>query len=174
MIGIGTYASVESHMRTRMETPLNHILIDRVFSALLVVSCLLLSCASPRPQLTPPDTGDQSHTNGTSRTVPPNPIEPAGIRAPPSIDAAACSRGVSYPREARELGIQGAVHLRVAIDERGHVSDVKVISGLGHGLDEAAVSAIRSAQCQFTPALANDGRAVPYVIKRYTFQFQLP
>jgi outer membrane biosynthesis protein TonB len=62
----------------------------------------------------------------------------------------------------------------VAIDERGHVSDVKVISGLGHGLDEAAVSAIRSAQCQFTPALANDGRAVPYVIKRYTFQFQLP
>jgi TonB family protein len=37
--------------------------------------------------------------------------------------------GVVYPAEARNKGIQGTVTLEVSLDERGNVSDARVISG---------------------------------------------
>ncbi|HMY59708.1 MAG TPA: energy transducer TonB, partial [Pseudomonadota bacterium] len=61
----------------------------------------------------------------------------------PTIDADECGRGVPYPEEARAKGIEGNVILRVSVTESGKVHDVKVIKGLGYGLDEAAVAAIR-------------------------------
>ena len=51
--------------------------------------------------------------------------------------------------------------------------DIKVLSGLGHGLDQAAMYALKN-RCRFTPAIATDGKAVPYVIPSYTFHFEIP
>lgn len=95
------------------------------------------------------------------------------IRVMPDIDAEACGRTITYPREAEALGIQGSVRLRVSLDEKGKVVEVKVLSGLGHGLDREAVDAIEH-KCKFTPAIANDGRPVPYVIDPYVFHFEIP
>lgn len=95
------------------------------------------------------------------------------IRTMPDIDAEACGRTISYPKEAEALGIQGSVRLRVSLDEKGKVVEVKVLSGLGHGLDRVAVDAIEH-KCKFTPAIANDGRPVPYVIDPYVFHFEIP
>src|SRR5262249_758123 len=101
------------------------------------------------------------------------PVSDLEVGSLPDVDTEACGRSVPYPREAQDLGIEGDVLLRVELDETGHVVDVRVLSGLGHGLDQAAMTALRN-RCRFTPAVARDGRKVPYVIQRYTFHFELP
>ena len=82
-------------------------------------------------------------------------------------------RSIAYPSDAEHNGIAGDVRLRVALDERGHVRNVHVISGLGHGLDQAAADALQH-HCKFTPAIDRNGRPVPFVIQSYTFHFELP
>ena len=103
------------------------------------------------------------------------PVSALHVKTMPNIDADECGHGVPYPAAARERGIEGNVVLRVSLDAKGRVHDVKVVSGLGFGLDEAAMRALRtSPRCKFSPALATDGSAVAYVIPAYTFHFELP
>jgi TonB family protein len=85
----------------------------------------------------------------------------------------ACGRSIIYPRDAEALGIEGDVKLRVALDEHGRVRELAILSGLGHGLDQAAEHALRS-QCSFAPAIDSNGKPTPYVIPSYTFHFELP
>jgi periplasmic protein TonB len=101
------------------------------------------------------------------------PVSELRVKSKPVIDAVACGRSVVYPPEAQRLGLEGEVRLRVSLDESGRVVEVKVVSGLGHGLDEAAVNAIKN-RCRFTPAFATDGKPVPFVIPAYVFRFELP
>lgn len=91
----------------------------------------------------------------------------------PEVDTDACGRAAVYPREAEQSGAEGDVRLRVAITERGQVHAVKVLSGLGHGLDAAAVDALRN-RCKFKPAIGRDGQPVAFVIESYVFHFELP
>lgn len=56
----------------------------------------------------------------------------------------------TYTDEARTAGISGKVRVQLTIDEAGKVTDAKVLEGLGHGLDEAAVAALQGAT--FLPA----------------------
>lgn len=82
--------------------------------------------------------------------------------APPVQKAAdACSEPASKPKPvsvpqpvyteaARAASIEGRVRVELTVDEAGRVIEVKVLQGLGYGLDEAALSAARSAS--FTPA----------------------
>jgi TonB family protein len=60
-----------------------------------------------------------------------------------------------YPDEARRLGIEGEVLLEVRFESTGKLQVVRVVRGLGHGLDEAAIHAAR--QIRFKPAL-RDGQ----------------
>jgi protein TonB len=101
------------------------------------------------------------------------PASELSVRSLPEIDSEACGRSVRYPPEAEQLGIEGTVQLRVALDESGRVHDVAVTSGLGHGLDEAAIQALRH-KCKFRPALDSSGKPVAYVIQSYKFRFELP
>jgi periplasmic protein TonB len=74
-----------------------------------------------------------------------------------------------YPPEAEARQIEGTVQVRVEINVDGSVHGARVLKGLGYGLDEAAVRAIR--QFRFKPARDRGGRAVPFVIVwRYTFE----
>jgi protein TonB len=101
------------------------------------------------------------------------PVSALYIKTMPEIDSEECGRGVPFPQQARELGIQGDVVLRVELDEKGQVQSAKVLSGLGYGLDQAAIHALKF-KCKFTPAIASDGSPVSYVIPAYTFHFELP
>jgi protein TonB len=101
------------------------------------------------------------------------PVADVYIKTLPEIDGEACARLVSYPAEAEQLGIEGEVKLRVSLDETGKVHDIKVLAGLGHGLDQAAISALRN-KCKFKPAVGTDGKPVAYVIQTYTWTFELP
>ena len=75
-----------------------------------------------------------------------------------------------YTQRARDLHIEGEVLLEVVFEATGKLRVVKVVSGLGNGLDEAAV---RSAeQIRFKPALQDglpaDWDAVVHVIFQLT------
>jgi periplasmic protein TonB len=52
---------------------------------------------------------------------------------------------------ARAAGIEGKVRVQISVDETGRVVDVKLLQGLGYGLDEAALAAAR--QAEFDPAV---------------------
>ncbi len=56
-----------------------------------------------------------------------------------------------YTDDAQAAAVEGKVRVQLTVDATGKVVDVKLISGLGHGLDEAALAAARRAT--FEPAL---------------------
>jgi len=62
-----------------------------------------------------------------------------------------------YTEEGRVAKYQGTVVLAVEIDPNGIAQNIRIIKGLGFGLDENAVTAVR--QWQFQPA-TKDGAAV--------------
>jgi len=86
--------------------------------------------------------------------------------APPAVRRVAASEtpveivfkpAPSYTDEARELGIEGEVVLEVEFAASNDVRVLRVVRGLGHGLDEAAARA--AGRIRFKPA-ERDGRAV--------------
>jgi len=71
-----------------------------------------------------------------------------------------------YTAEARKLRVEGEVLLEVIFEASGQVRVLRVVRGLGHGLDEAAVHAAE--QIRFKPALRDgqpaDSTAVLHII----------
>jgi len=63
-----------------------------------------------------------------------------------------------YTEAARIARRQGMVIVQATIDRTGHVTDVRLVKGLGLGLDESAMSAVQ--QWRFKPATLA-GRPVP-------------
>jgi TonB family protein len=64
-----------------------------------------------------------------------------------------------YTDEARKLRIEGEVLVEVIFRASGQVQTVRVVKGLGHGLDEAALHAAE--QLRFKPA-SQEGHAVDF------------
>jgi TonB family protein len=71
-----------------------------------------------------------------------------------------------YTDEGRQLKIEGEVLLDVVFSATGQIRIVKVVRGLGHGLDESAVRAAE--KIQFKPALRDghpaDSEAVLHIV----------
>ena len=76
-----------------------------------------------------------------------------GISAPQAIS----SPDPDYTEEARRAKKQGTCVLWMVVDASGHPRDIKVVRGLGLGLDAKALEAVR--QWRFQPAL-KDGKPV--------------
>jgi len=76
---------------------------------------------------------------------------------------------IPYPDEAKRAGIYGQVVMSVRIGASGDVLSVKVLSGPGYGLDEAAADAVR--RSKWRPAMKN-GEPVETEIK-YAYTFEL-
>lgn len=74
-----------------------------------------------------------------------------------------------YTAEARALRLEGDVAVEALFTADGRVVEIRVLRGLGHGLDEAAVAAVRA--IEFEPArragVAEDARL------RLTVRFQI-
>jgi protein TonB len=101
------------------------------------------------------------------------PASESDIATMPEVDTDACGRTIAYPDEAEQAGIEGDVRLRVSLSPEGRVYAVRVLSGLGHGLDRVAMEALKH-RCRFSPAIGRGGKPVAFVIQSYTFHFQLP
>ncbi len=92
---------------------------------------------------------------------------PAEAANPKTTPAEIVSKPVpTYTDEARSLKIQGEVLLEVVLEASGKLRIVRVVRGLGHGLDDAAVRAAE--QIRFKPALRDgqpaDSTAVLHII----------
>lgn len=120
-------------------------------------------------------------TNSTHGTVQPGGFANAAVTteakaAPRHVDTAPETQAVVilgkpnpvYTDEARKLGIEGEVLVEVIFKASGQVQTVRVVKGLGHGLDEAALRAAE--QIRFKPAL-QEGHAVDFpAIAHIVFQ----
>lgn len=98
------------------------------------------------------------HAANAAKAGPARQLSPvaAGAGLDPCEEPAAKPKPRSVPQPAgteaaRAAGIEGKVRVQLTVDETGHVVDVKLLQGLGYGLDEAALAAAR--QAEFEPAV---------------------
>jgi TonB family protein len=95
--------------------------------------------------------GDASSGRGTSK-------EGSRPETPDFVPATIISKPTPvYPPEARKLHIEGEVLLSVVFEASGQMQVLRVVRGLGHGMDEAAERAAEG--IAFKPA-QREGRAV--------------
>jgi protein TonB len=73
-----------------------------------------------------------------------------------------------YTLEARQAEIEGVVRVEVTVDETGHVVNARVVSGLGYGLDDAALTAARAST--FEPASRCGKPVIGTVVLPFRFQ----
>lgn len=122
-------------------------------------------------------TGGKGNQTGSVRS---SGFRDAAVASPAASQPAAAAQPVNtsaeilfkpkpvYTQEARDLKLEGQVSLEVVFEASGVVRIVRVLHGLGHGLDEAAEQAAK--QIRFRPAtragVAVDANATLYI----TFQ----
>jgi TonB family protein len=103
--------------------------------------------------------GELKHASfGDARTVEPVRRAAVAAAAPAVIPVEVLSKPVpAYTDAARRLKIEGEVVLEVEFLASGAVRVLRVVRGLGHGLDESAAAAAQ--EIRFNPA-SSEGRAV--------------
>ncbi|HVZ61568.1 MAG TPA: energy transducer TonB [Terriglobales bacterium] len=93
-----------------------------------------------------------------SSSTPTQPVKRVALKEPPLSGVEILAKPTpEYTDEARRLRIEGEVLLDVVFNADGQLQVVRVVRGLGHGLDEAAVRAAE--RVRFKPAL-REGKAV--------------
>jgi protein TonB len=101
------------------------------------------------------------------------PVSVATIKtaAKPKGDYAYFDDGKRYPEEAKQLGIEGVIKVQLIVDETGKIKRSRLLTKLGHGLDELALE--HAGQLAFEPARDTDDRPVASVVV-WTFHMTLP
>jgi TonB family protein len=103
--------------------------------------------------------------DANAQTAAPQQRAPVSAPATTPVEILAKPKPV-YTEEARRLGLQGEVLVQVLFGANGQAQVLRVVRGLGHGLDEAAVSA--AGKIRFKPAQQNgqpiDSSAVVHVV----------
>jgi TonB family protein len=117
--------------------------------------------------------GTGAGSGAGSADPPPPPVSIATIktRALPKGDYGYIDAGKDYPAAARQLGIEGAIRVKLVVDAKGKVSSAVLLNRLGHGLDELALS--RAQKIEFDPAKDTDDKPVSSVVI-WTFNMTLP
>jgi TonB family protein len=127
--------------------------------------------------------------NGTATPPPPRPtgtVQPTGfasadVPAPPTVHSQPAETAAKilpaeilskptpvYTQEARSLRIEGEVLLEVVLEASGKLRVVRVVHGLGHGLDDNAVKAAE--QIHFKPAVKDGQPTDSTVVVHIIFQ----
>ena len=108
---------------------------------------------------------------GSAEVARPVSVATIKTRALPRGDYGYFDAGKDYPAEARALGIEGAIRVRLVVDDHGKVTSQVLLNRLGHGLDELALK--RAAEIEFEPAKDTDDHPVASVVV-WTFTMALP
>jgi protein TonB len=119
---------------------------EPVFGADIDSSSTGTMAVTPGNTLAPAGTGGTGASQPTGPVGPP-PIAPAYEVTRMPIPLGRCTG--RYTDEARKAAVEGTVTLDLVVDPDGTTRDVTVVSGLPHGLSDAAVAALRA--CRFTP-----------------------
>jgi TonB family protein len=118
-------------------------------------------------------TGTGSGVGAGSSDAPPLTASIATIktRAMPKGDFSYVDASKDYPPEAKALGIEGVIRVRLIVDATGVVKSATLLSRLGHGLDELALA--RAKTIGFDPAKDTNDQPVQSVVV-WTFNMTLP
>jgi protein TonB len=100
-------------------------------------------------------------------------LDPAARGLDPCEEAAAKPKPRSVPQPvgteaARAAGVEGKVRVQLTVDESGRVVDVKLLQGLGYGLDEAALAAAKRAEFEPAVRCGKPARATFNISMRFT------
>ncbi len=109
--------------------------------------------------------------SGSAEAAKPVSVATIKKRAMPKGDFSYFDASKDYPPEAKALGIEGVIRVRLVVDAHGKVTSRVLLNRLGHGLDELALR--RAAAIAFDPALDTDDRPVSSVVV-WTFTMTLP
>jgi TonB family protein len=90
-----------------------------------------------------PQSGERIYTAGLDRVVPPTCLYKPLPR---------------YTQAARDAKIEGIIMLKAIIRKNGQVTDIKILKGLGYGMDESTIETV-SKEWKFEPGKL-DGRPV--------------
>ena len=117
----------------------------------------------------------------SATTVQPSGFASADVPAPPTVRSHSAETATKvlpaeilfkptpvYTQEARSLRIEGEVLLEVVLEASGDLRVVRVVRGLGHGLDDNAVKAAE--QIHFKPATRDGQPADSTVVLHIIFQ----
>jgi TonB family protein len=121
----------------------------------------------PRPRAT----GTVQSTGFASADVPAAPTVHSQVAEAPAkvLPAEILSKPTPvYTQEARNLRIEGEVLLEVVLEASGKLRVVRVVRGLGHGLDDNAVKAAE--QIHFKPAVKDGQPTDSTVVVHIIFQ----
>lgn len=138
----------------------NNVTVGRLLVDLSRVHGLRYEVPSHRQLIVRPGRGEQwiEASTALKRYRPDElPVVGRDIQAPEKVHNVV----PKYAALARQARVEGVVILETTIDATGAVVDVRVLRGLGMGLDEAAVEAVR--QWRYTPTLL-EGKAVPILL----------
>ncbi len=131
----------------------------------------------PSSQLLAGAFGDKGGTTIGNR--PDGPGIGPGASGPPGISSSPSGRSITPPvlifqvdpefsEEARKAKYQGTVLLAIEIDTSGHPANLRILQGLGMGLDEKAIQAV--SRWRFRPGLQNGKPAVTSATVQVTFR----
>ena len=125
-----------------------------------------------QPRWAPGDHTNLTSAPATSPAPKPAPVEVKRIKraAIPKGNYSLVNASEDYPAEARQLGIEGAIRVRLLVDEEGNIRSAELLNRLGHGLDELALARVN--QIAFEPARDLDDRPVASIII-WTFHMKL-
>jgi protein TonB len=116
---------------------------------------------TPLPTQTPPKPKTNTDSPNTNSPATPNPDSTTGADSlgEGNINIARASYFPSPKPDLSVLphGTKGDVILDVVIDTTGKIADIKMTSGLGHGIDETVIATVQ--QWTFKPA-TRDGQPV--------------
>jgi protein TonB len=81
------------------------------------------------------------------------------------------SENLSYPEQARKLGIEGTVYVVFVVEEDGSIQGVEILRGIGGGCDEEAMRVIKNSP-DWEPGTQRDRKV--NVRMRMPIRFKLP
>jgi TonB family protein len=118
-------------------------------------------------------TGNGAGSGAGPATELPKPVSIAVIKknAMPKGDFGYIDAAKEYPPEAKALGIEGPIRVRLLVDETGKVKSAVLLNKLGHGLDELALA--KAKEIEFEPARDTEDKAVSSTVI-WTFRMTLP
>lgn len=137
----------------------------------VVVSTGFGNGAATPPPPRPRATGTVQSTGFASADVPAAPTVHSQVAEAPAkvLPAEILSKPTPvYTQEARNLRIEGEVLLEVVLEASGKLRVVRVVRGLGHGLDDNAVKAAE--QIHFKPAVKDGQPTDSTVVVHIIFQ----
>ena len=76
---------------------------------------------------------------------------------------------IKYPKEARKKGVEGKVFVGFVVDERGRVSEVSTLRGIGYGCDEEAERVLNQAN-NWIPGEVNGEAVKSFVVIPVVFK----